>query len=1066
MKNTTLQKHLTNSLRFLILIGILSYIFPRVIDAQTQNIRFKHLTIDNGLSQSWVHSIVQDKYGFMWVGTDDGLNRYDGYNFRVYKNNIRNKYSISSSSIMTLFNDSRGNLWIGTKQGLNLYDRQNDRFVKNPKWPQTEILAIAEDKNNTLWIGTTLDIHHLDVEHDSITVYSANDVLRNKNNLLSSGSCGAIFVDSRNNLWIGTHNGLNLYDKGKKIFIYYYHEDHDPNSIISNDVRSIAEDKAGRLWIGTPDGLDLFTNAQDHPRKGIFVHYQNNSKDQNSISQGTVLSLLQDDKHNLWIGTENGGLDLLNLNTYKKGVNSFVHFKNDPNRETSLSNNSIYSLFQDTQDNIWIGTFGNGINIVNSVRDKFIHIKSELGINNSLNNNLVNAFLEEKNFLWIGTEGGLNRYNKKDNTFKHYVHDPLNKKSIGSNAVWAICKDKRGNLWIGTWGGGLNRFDYKTETFKHYYNDPIDTTSIGSNNIFSVLEDSRGNLWIGTMGGGLNMFDSKKNMFTRYTISNSGIAFNYVQAIIEAKNGDLWFVNSNSIGHFDRTTKRFENFAHSANDSTSLSSNKVISIFGDSKGNLWMGTDAGLNLFNKSTKRFTWYRIEDGLPDNSINSILEDDHGNLWIGTNKGLSKFINAINLPAKPEFKNYIYGDGLQGNGFGRRSCYRGTDGMMYFGGTNGFNVFHPDKITENTYVPPIVISDFQIFNKPELIGDKGLKKDIGNAEDLVLSYTQSVFSFDFAALNYIASSKNQYAYMLEGFDKDWNFVGTKHTATYTNLDPGRYIFRVKGSNNDGVWNEEGISLPIVITPPFWKTWIFRIFSIAAIILSIFVLYRVRTYTIRKRNKELERKIELRTQELADKKNLLQTVIDLVPDSIFAKDKNHKFVLNNRAHMNSLASKSQEELIGKTDEDFFPPNQAKESHKNENLVMETGQPIIDKEEKDVDLITGVENWVLTSKVQFKNNQDELQGIVGIRHLINERKRAEAERERLIAQLQDALADVKLLSGLVPICANCKKIRDDQGYWTQIESYIQDRSDAKFSHSICPDCAAKLYPNYNIKKQ
>jgi sugar lactone lactonase YvrE len=366
---------------------------------------------------------------------------------------------------------------------------------------------------------------------------------------------------------------------------------------------------------------------------------------------------------------------------------------------------------------------------------------------------------------------------------------------------------------VGAWAGGLNKFNYRTETFEHYYHDPQDTNSIGNNNIFSIIEDSRGVLWIGTMGDGLNVFDMKKKIFTKYNTSNSGIHTNYVSTVIEAKNGDLWLANVSAVVRFDRVTKQFERFSYSAKDSTSLSSIKVISIFEDSKGNIWVGTDAGLNLFNKSTKGFSCYRTENGLPNNSINSIVEDDYGNLWLGTNKGLSKFINAVNSPAKPEFKNFTRDDGLQGNGFNRQSCFNSTDGLLYFGGSNGFNVFDPDNVPKNSYVPPIVITNFRIFNKPVNIGERGLGKGTGANENLILSHSQSVISFDFAALNYIASAKNQYAYKMEGFDKNWYYVGTKHTADYTNLNPGKYVFRVKGSNNDGVWNEKGVALPIII-------------------------------------------------------------------------------------------------------------------------------------------------------------------------------------------------------------------------------------------------------------
>ena len=1186
MKNKSPGILIKSFLPFFMLAGILIFTFPHLANAQMQNIRFKHLTINDGLSNSWVHSILQDNYGFIWIGTDDGLNRYDGYNFRVYKNNFRDKYSISSSNVMAMLEDSRGDLWIGTRQGLNLYDRKNERFIRYPQLSKEEILSVIEDRERNLWIGTTRDLYRLDLKNDSAYVYTGNTITHNKANL-GSGGQRAIFIDSRNNVWIASSYGLHLYDKEKDSFINYYHDDRNPNSLCNDNIHSILEDKAGRFWIGTLTGLDLFTNAHERPQKGIFIHHYNTIRDDKSISQGSVLSLLEDKKHNLWIGIENGGLDLLDLNAYKIGVNSFVHYKNNPSKVSSLSNNSIYSLFQDNQGDIWVGTFGDGINLINPESDKFIHYMVIPGVKNSLGNNSVNAFSEENDYLWIGTGGGLDRYNKRDDTFKHYVHDPLNKNSIGSDAVWAICKDKRGNLWVGTWGGGLNRFDYKTETFEHYYNDPKDTNSIGSNNMFSIFEDSRKNLWIGTMGGGLNMFDREKKTFIRYNQSNSGIYTNFVQVIIETKNGDLWLANGSSFCRFDIKTKIFENFMHSENDSTSLSSNKVASIFGDSKGNLWLGTDAGLNLFNKSTKGFACYRIENGLPDNSINSIIEDARGNLWIGTNKGLSKFINAINLPAKPEFKNYTYGDGLQGNGFGRRSCYRGSDGMLYFGGTNGFNVFDPEKITDNTYIPPIVISDFQIFNKSELIGERGLRKDAGITEDLVLSYTQSVFSFDFAALNYITSSKNQYAYKMEGFDNEWNYVGTKRTVTYTNLNPGRYVFMVKGSNNDGVWNEKGVALPIVITPPYWLSLWFRLILVVVATGIAFWIYKWR---MQARDLAAQRRMEA---ALTKERNLLRTLIDNIPDGIYVKDIECRKVIVNPADIHHLGCTSEAEVIGKNDFDTYPKELAEGFFADDQSVIQTGQPVFNREEYIFDE-NGQKLWLETSKLPLRDEKGQIIGLVGIGRDITERKRAEEalykseerfrtiaeqtgrlvydyrletgviewagaiqdvtgytpdehhtltildwrnnihpedreqavsildeshrnaghylieyryrrkdgeyihledqgitlknelgkaervlgaianiterkrtalERERLIKELQEAIADIKVLSGLVPICSNCKKIRDDQGYWTQLEGYIQAHSQAKFSHGVCPDCMKKLYPDFVPKK-
>ena len=1057
MKKSYFKEFLLVSRRFFALAGIFIFLAPCLMEAQSYNIQFKHLTTNDGLSQSWVHSVIQDKYGFMWIGTEGGLNRFDGNSFKIYKNNFRDQNSISNSAILTLFENSKGDLWIGYRKGLNIYDRKNDRFIRYPLWSE-RITSITEDKNKILWVGTGLGLNSIDLKNDSINTYSIpGDLSRNSSSRMVGGQIVKIYVDGKNNVWIGSSNGLHLYFRKENLFINYYHDEKNPNSISSDEVRTILEDHAGRLWIGTSAGLDLFVNNQEHSPKGRFIHYQNSIDDKTSISKGPVMSLFENEKHNLLVGIENGGLDILNLETYNNTA-TFNHFKNDPNKENSLSNNSIHSLFQDNQGNIWISTFGKGLNIINPLGDRFIHYKSEGGSKNSLSNNQVNTFLEDHDHLWIGTEGGLNLYNKKDDTFRHFTHDPLNKRSIGSNAVWAICKDKKGNLWVGTWGGGLNKFDYKTETFQHFYNNPDDTNSISSNNIFAIFEDSKENLWIGTMGGGLNMFDYKKNRFIRYTSSNSNLYTNYVPSIIETKSGELWLSNENSFERFNLKTKQFENFIHSDTDSTSLSSNKAISIYEDSKGNLWMGTDAGLNLFNKATKGFTCYRIEDGLPDNDINSIVEDKHGNLWLSTDKGLSKFINAINLPLKPEFRNYGYEDGLQGNEFCPRSSCKGADGKLYFGGQNGFNVFDPDKIVENTYIPPIVITGFNIFNKPEVLGERGINKGLDSTEDLVLSYKQSVFSFDFAALNYTSSFKNQYAYKMEGFDKEWNYVGTKHSATYMNLDPGKYVFRVKGSNNDGVWNEKGIVLPIVITPPYWLTLWFRLLLLVVAAGIAFWIYKWR---MQARDLAAQKRMEA---ALTKERNLLRTVIDNLPDGIYTKDLNCRKTLANRADVNNMGCILETEVLGKDDYELFPKEIAEGFAADDQSVIQTGNPVVNREEYVIDA-EGEKHFLLTTKLPFRDEQNKIIGLIGIGRDITKRKIVEEERERLIKELQDAVADIKVLSGLVPICSSCKKIRDDKGYWTQLEGYIQAHSQAKFSHGVCPDCMIKLYPNYIPKK-
>lgn len=1029
--------------------------------AQQQSIRFSQLNNANKLSQNWVHAICQDKYGFIWIGTEDGLNRYDGYDFVVYKHDRKNPYSLTNSAINSLFIDSKGNLWVGTSRGLNLYDRANDRFIRHAQLNQVLISSFAEDANGNLWVGTNQRLFCINLTTDSMIVYESTAPVRLDAGSLSSNVVQALHIDSKKNIWIGSNFGVNILDTKKNTIINYYHDESDPHSIMHNDVRSIVEDKAGRIWIGTRAGLDMFTYKNELPSKAKFTHFKNNPNNQNSITAGLVLSLLVEKTNKLFIGIENGGLDVLDLSAYNKGKILFTHNRNNPNKVGGIGINSIYSLYQDKQGIIWIGTFGKGINVISPEDNKFTTVAHEINNENSLSNNNVNTFFEEKDYLWIGTEGGLNRYEKRTGTFKHYIHNPSDPSSIGSNAVWTIRKDRQGNLWVGTWGGGLNLFNYKTEKFTRFTNDPQYTNSIGSDNIFSIFEDNNGKLWIGTMGNGLNMFDPVTKKFIRYSETTSNISSNYVQSVIETKKGEIWLTNILAVEHFNKSTGLFEHFQHNEKDTTSLSGIRPLWVFEDSKENLWVGTDDGLNLLNKSKTGFIHFRTEDGLPSNFVVSITEDNNGNLWIGTNKGLSKFVNAVNLPPQPEFMNYTADDGLQANEFVRRSSFKGLDGRLYFGGVNGFNVFAPEKITTNTFVPPVLITGFHIFNKPAAVGaeDSPLKKNIILTNEIVLSYKHSVFSFDFVALNYSFSARNQYAYMMEGFDREWNYVGEKRTATYTNLDPGEYTFKVKGSNNDDVWNEQGTSLHIIITPPFWQTIWFKIIIAIILLYSAFFTYKRWVHA-----REIAERMRL-DEAIAKERNLLRTLIDNVPDYVYVKDTEGRFIIGNTATVRQMGFNNEKDILGKTDFDFFPRDLAEKYAATEQEILHSGKGIQEYEGPTIDPTKDAKDrWVSTTKVPFKDSQGNILGTVGIGRDITERKRIEEEREILIRDLQKALADVKTLSGLVPICSNCKKIRDDSGFWNQLESYIQKHSHATFSHGICPECMKRLYPDVNIK--
>lgn len=856
----------------LCLAGILFIIMNIIpVKGQANRLRFDHITVEDGLSQSWVRCIYQDKYDFIWIGTDDGLNLYDGDHFKVYKNNPRDKNTISSSSIQAIFEDSKGNLWIGTSNGLDLYDRQKDCFFYQLDIVRKAVISIDEDKDYNLWIGTAEYLYRYNPITKNVLFYSENSLSADS---ISDNYVNKVFIDSEDNIWVGTNRGLNLFNRSKGSFIKYLHDPDNPQSLSSDWIYSLIEDHQKRLWVGTSDGLNLFKNDSDYSHDGVFVRYMHVNQIESSIIHGGVLTLLEDKNNNLWIGIENGGLSILDLKNFDEKNAHFLNYYHDPQDRYSLNNNSVQNIFLDKQDIIWIGTFGNGISKLHKANAAFLHFINEPQNFNSISDNHVNAFLEDGDYIWIGTEGGLNRYNKNNGLFKHFTHDPLNTSTISSNAIWAIYKDSRENLWVGTWAGGLNLFNYGIETFSHYYYDPDDSTSLGSNNVFSIREDSEKKLWIGTMGGGLNEYNYDDGSFKRYHINNSDINSNYVEAIAEDEKGILWLANVRSLERFNTNTLTFEHFLQIDGDTNSLSGNKVFSIYRDSNQKLWVGTDAGLNLFDESTESFTCYRIEDGLPDNSVKSIVEDMHGNLWIGTNKGLSKFVNAVHPEKGLAFKNFTPKGGLQGYEFERRSCMRDKEGKMYFGGVNGFNIFHPDSIKDNPFIPNIVITEFLLFNKAVEVGapNSPLKQSIFQTKELTLTYKQSVFSFKFRALNYEYPEKNQYAYKMEGFNSEWIQSGNNGEATFTNLDPGTYIFRVMGSNNDGVWNKVGTSIKINIRPPWWQTWWFRIIAGLVVAMSILSFFYWRVYELRKQKKQLQQKVIERTKEIEGKNLILQ--------------------------------------------------------------------------------------------------------------------------------------------------------------------------------------------------
>ncbi len=811
-------------------------------NARAAEIEFETLSLEQGLSQSSVLSIVQDDIGFMWFATEDGLNKFDGYHFSILRHDPDDPNTLSHTYLLSLCMDHEGLLWVGTfHEGLNRYDTRTGEFTHYRLDPDDStslsnnvVRVIYEDRDNTLWIGTDNGLNRFNRESGTFTRYLHDP---DDPHSLSHNAIRSIYADRSGALWIGTDGGgLNRLDRERNRFVRYTVEPENPNSLSNNSVRAICEDEAHSLWIGTAGGG---LNRLDRD-SGRFLRYRHDPDDPQSISHDEIYAIYEDRSGALWIGTNGGGIDMFDRDS---GI--FEHYRHDSNDPHSLAYDEVYAIYEDIAGVIWIGTYGGGISKYDRKRKKFQLYRRDPNNPNSLNADLVwSIYEDEDGILWIGTHGGgLNRFDRQNNRFTVYRHDPGDPESLSSDIVRIIHVDRSGVFWIGTHGGGINRFDRNTGKFKRYQHDPDDANSVSHDEIRWIYEDRSGALWIGTNGGGLNRFDRTTERFTRYRADPNdpnSLCNDFARVIIEDHEGILWVgTQGGGIDLFDRDSERFIHLRADPDDPGSLSSDHILTIFEDRSGVVWIGTwGGGLNRFNRSSNTFTRFTVEDGLPSDAVYGMLEDDHGNLWLSTNNGLSKLD-----PRKRSFKNYTIRDGLQSNEFNGNSYFKSTSGEMFFGGIRGFNAFYPGEIRDNPHVPPIAITSFTKLHK-----EVKLDQFVSATEELVLSYKDYVFSFEFAALDYSVPEKNQYAYMMEGLDADWFYTDSeKRFANYTTLPPGTYVFRVKGSNNDGIWNEEGASIRITIIPPFWVTWWFRSLVLLVLLAVTFLWYRYRLKNVR---------------------------------------------------------------------------------------------------------------------------------------------------------------------------------------------------------------------------
>lgn len=789
----------------------------------------------------------------MWFGTYEGLNKFDGYTFTVYKYNRSNLKSIGNDIILDILEDKKGNLWIATSLGLELFDRNTETFIHYKRnganfWAE----SLFQDSKGQLWVGTDQGLWLLDLTTRTFTEYQHQP---NNATSLSNNFVDQITEDLEGNLWLATNDGLNRFDPQRKTFTSYKHDPGNVHSIGSDLVVTVFIDSKGKLWVGT-QGSGI---ARYNKTTNAFTNFRYDPENKNGISHNDILSFMEDKNGKLWVGTENGGISILNTHN-----NTFATYTHDDNDPTTVSSNSIHSLYKDNIGNVWIGTYSAGINLLTRFGKKFAlytHLPNRLNHNNVL---CIKGDSEEN--IWIGTDGGgLDRFDRKAKTFEHYSTEKTGSKQIKGNYIHYVLEVGKGVLAIGYHRRGFELFSTRTGSIAYYMPQKGNPRSLSNANVMMMIQARDGTLWLGTYGGGLNSYDLKTRQFTQYLPNSkdpNSLAGTIVYCLLEDKEGNIWAGTNNGLDLLDRKTNRFIHHQYDPNNPHSLTHNLVQTLLEDSKSNIWVGTaGGGLNLYHKKTNTFTLYTEAEGLANNTIWGILEDKKGVLWISSNKGLTKFI-----PAKTTCQNYGISDGIQANEFKANACYQTADGEMYFGGVKGFNAFYPDSIQRNPVIPSVFITNFQVFNRVLAIqgADSLLKKSILETNELTLSYQQDVFSLEFTALNYTSTEKNQYSYRMEGFDKDWAYVGAQRKATYTNLNPGTYVFKVKAANNDCIWNEQGDSLIIHILPPWWKTPWFRILSGLLIIGLVVSIYNIRLKTIKQQNKRLEKLVDDRTRNL----------------------------------------------------------------------------------------------------------------------------------------------------------------------------------------------------------
>jgi len=845
-----------NSTIFPLALAALTVTAP-VSAAPTRPIRFDRLSLEQGLSQSAVMDVLQDRRGYMWLATEDGLNRYDGTGFKVYKHDAADASSLPDSFVWDVEEDAAGLLWIATRSGLASWDPATDRITRQESVGGRHIRALRHSrKDNVLWIGTRdSGLLRFDVATGQLKpfVHDARDA-----SSLLDDHIYALVIDAQDRLWVGSEGGLDRLNQNGKGFTHFVPSAADPASLGDAKIRALAADSTGALWVATSasglDRLDLAT--------GRFEHFRHDPSEPSSLADDQVRAILQDADGRVWVGT-NGGLDLLDA-----AHGTFAHYGQDAGNATSLGDDHVLSLAQDRGGVLWVGTRQAGVHKWNPMSWQFGHVAPDPHNAKGLGRGSVTSFSEDRaGRLWIGTYGsGLYEMDRLSGEMTAYRHDAKGKHGLDSDQVMALLHDHRGDLWIGTYDG-LLRMSAATGAIKSYRNDPKNPQSLSANIVATIFEDRDGRIWLGTYNGGLERLDPETGRFTHFRNdpkNPASISGDRVAAIAEAADGRMWVATmEKGLNLFDPQSGRFERFAHRAGDPRSLPSDAVHGLYVDAAGSLWVGSHSGLSHLHADGKSFETFGTRNGLPSDVVYGIRNDRQGRLWLSTNNGLSCFD-----PRSGQFVNYGVSDGLQSGEYNLGAGYQSTSGELFFGGINGFNAFMPDRLRHVSQAPPVVLTAVNVGHRP-------VAGPADQTQRVRLGFRDKVLGLEFAALDYTAPDRNRFAYKLEGFDPDWVPLSGRRAATYTNLNPGHYTFRLKGANSDGRWNEQGLAVGVDVAAPPWATpWAFTGYSVF-LVGAMLGMARIQQ---RKFDREaeyarvLEFRVQERTRELSERQRELE--------------------------------------------------------------------------------------------------------------------------------------------------------------------------------------------------